>query len=640
MLTKKQAGILKLLIEARGYMTAEALGNRLQISERTIKRYMADLEGICSENHVTILSAKGMGYYIDGTGMDIKQVYRKATILYAEELEWDGPEDRIQKILQQFLLEDYLTNFDLADRLNLSPSTIHKLMKPLKDYLKRYSVKLESKPHYGSKLSGSEEQIRQLLLKHGFKTLAYGQYDYLPQNIQKEEMIWIRDDLAQRLSQMDLMISDEDFENLLKAITVSLDRLKQGKEVKVQRVSQAKASYEVVLKNLLVGVNQKFDCGFSEQELAFIQEYAGFMPYNYNNQQVLSSHCHKHSEWLQFVFSVLEEINTMTGNQFGEDFQFVKAITIHLELLQHRLNLGEKSHNPLLYQMKRRYPVEMNLATFMAKRVEEAYHFELKEEEIAFLAMHFGASLERQKRSSEFKIAVFCHYGMGTAQLLAEKIKRNISNVEVVGVYPLYQIQEISRIGLDCMVVTQPIAHGIENIPLLVIDDILSDQSIQKIDDYIRMTLKQQEVLFQMFHPKAFARLKAKNAEEAIGKLGECLIERELIDKAILASILEREKIASTDIGNLVAIPHTTLNGDHQSIIGVGILEHPICWHENMVQVVMMICFNLSDVAHVESFQYMLDIIQDVSLIEQIIQSKTMEEVKQLLSKGKWTWNK
>ncbi|WKK94956.1 PTS sugar transporter subunit IIA [Clostridioides difficile] len=71
--------------------------------------------------------------------------------------------------------------------------------------------------------------------------------------------------------------------------------------------------------------------------------------------------------------------------------------------------------------------------------------------------------------------------------------------------------------------------------------------------------------------------------------LSNKLKERDFIEESSIKSIIDRENISSTEIGNLVAIPHTIVKGDKKSIIGVGILENPIIWDKQEVQLVFMV---------------------------------------------------
>ncbi|MFB5663655.1 PTS sugar transporter subunit IIA [Alteribacillus sp. HJP-4] len=64
--------------------------------------------------------------------------------------------------------------------------------------------------------------------------------------------------------------------------------------------------------------------------------------------------------------------------------------------------------------------------------------------------------------------------------------------------------------------------------------------------------------------------------EEAIKKTGNILVEQGYVDSSYIDSMLEREKITSTYMGNFVAIPHGT--EDSKALIqesGISIIQVP-----------------------------------------------------------------
>ncbi len=61
---------------------------------------------------------------------------------------------------------------------------------------------------------------------------------------------------------------------------------------------------------------------------------------------------------------------------------------------------------------------------------------------------------------------------------------------------------------------------------------------------------------------KSFFSIKASTKEEVIISLSNKLKERDFIEESSIKSIIDRENISSTEIGNLVAIPHTIVKGD------------------------------------------------------------------------------
>nr|WP_269435765.1 PTS sugar transporter subunit IIA [Gracilibacillus suaedae] len=64
----------------------------------------------------------------------------------------------------------------------------------------------------------------------------------------------------------------------------------------------------------------------------------------------------------------------------------------------------------------------------------------------------------------------------------------------------------------------------------------------------------------------------------------------DLVEEGFLDAVLEREEIAPTSFGNLVAIPHPITPKTDKTFIAICTLEKPITWVNKQVQFVCMLC--------------------------------------------------
>ena len=71
--------------------------------------------------------------------------------------------------------------------------------------------------------------------------------------------------------------------------------------------------------------------------------------------------------------------------------------------------------------------------------------------------------------------------------------------------------------------------------------------------------------------------------------LTQKLIRSGLMDEETAKSVFEREAASPTELGNLIAVPHPMENHTAISSISVLVLEQPIRWEEQPVQVVFLI---------------------------------------------------
>ena len=77
-----------------------------------------------------------------------------------------------------------------------------------------------------------------------------------------------------------------------------------------------------------------------------------------------------------------------------------------------------------------------------------------------------------------------------------------------------------------------------------------------------------------------FPSLEATSSYNAIEQLADAMIQHGYIDNQVKQSIFERENMASTEIGGMIAIPHALENHMSEVTISVGILKNPIIWNK------------------------------------------------------------
>lgn len=636
MITKKHSIIIKELNEKNEYVTAAELSEKVGVSVRTIKRYIKDLNYFLKEKGVVISSIKGVGYKFSGSAKEIKKIVEEAEG-YIEGFKFDDSlEGRISSAICIMLNKEYISVEELSNELNLSVPSTNKLICNIKQMLERYNLKLVSKPHYGTKIEGKEISIRSLILDYAIKIDEKGKMKIGLLNIKNSELKFIEEIIASQLKQNNIIISDKDFSILLSRIIASISRSKLGNKIGAELFqSQYRLHNYNLVQSIMNDISKKLNIEINENEILYVSNYSGVIIYDYNAKKQLNEN--QKIIFEAFVKDCLKEIYLISGNNYSEDEEFINALSMHLIIFMKRINAGVNSKNPLLQQIKANFPVEFNLATLLANRIHEKFNIILDEDEIGFVAMHFAAASERINVKCGKKICIICHYGIGTSQLLCEKLKKRISDIDVVGIYPARYLDVALKQDIDFIVSTVEIDNKDSKVkvPILYIENVFSDSIFESIIDELNEAFNEGEerrkILKDMFDERAFFKINAKSKEEAIKKLGISMKANELIDDTVIQKVLEREKISATDIGHLVAIPHTIMEGTYKSVIGVGILEKPILWDKEEVQLIFMICFNIKQQHNFPVFKYLYNFIEDEGGVKGVIKFCDFNKLMKIL---------
>ncbi|MBS4162138.1 HTH domain-containing protein, partial [Klebsiella pneumoniae] len=128
MLNARLSSILSELMTAESPLTSTYLANGLNVTSRTIRSDVKELDYLLSKNGASITSIRGAGYRLSIHHNHLFRQFLQNT--FQEELSNPVfPNERILYLLKRLLLTDgYLKLEDLADEMFISKSTVQKDM--------------------------------------------------------------------------------------------------------------------------------------------------------------------------------------------------------------------------------------------------------------------------------------------------------------------------------------------------------------------------------------------------------------------------------------------------------------------------------------------------------------------------------
>lgn len=273
------------------------------------------------------------------------------------------------------------------------------------------------------------------------------------------------------------------------------------------------------------------------------------------------------------------------------------------------------------------YPFAFELANILGKDIEEAYGVSVNEDEIGFLAIHFCGALERLNSSKEtsVKALIVCSTGIGTSFLLKSKINAKFKDkIEILDVCAMYQIKTYPEDEYDLIISTIPLEAKKDSI---VVTPLLNEDDIEQINRYLKYGNDQFKPIKNLFVSELFfPDIDLDNREDIIEFMSDQLLEKGYIDQECKESYKKRENMATTEIGNLVSVPHSMDGKIYKSAICVGILNKPIQWEYGMVQIVLMIAVRKEDI-HKEN-EFFLHVYQKFDPLYKAKKSISMKNIE------------
>ncbi|MFD0051246.1 BglG family transcription antiterminator [Actinomycetes bacterium NPDC127524] len=646
MLNSRMTSILRELLKAETFVTSEYLAQVLTVTSRTIRSDIKELEAIVADYGASIKSIRGTGYQLDiHDDQYFRQLLNK--IGEQEKDKYDGiptlPEDRVRYIIKRLLLaEGYIKLDEIAEELFISRSTLQNNLKNVKNVFQRYGITLVKRPNYGLKVSGDEFKLRLCISDHLFEKfkndieLAYSDLPIYT----KEDLNFIRKVILNQINSNNISLSDIGLNNLLIHIVIAFQRIKSGKYVTLycnDLLELKKEKQHQVAEEIVKEIERELNVRFPEQEVAYITIHL-LGTKMVTEMQLYESTFHGLMD-IQIdtvVNKMLKKIDHELILGIKEDKELFVAICLHLKPAIHRFHFGINLANPLLEDIKASYPVAFQAAVIAGTVLKQELKIDINENEMGYLALHFGAAIENAKKAEKAKrCLIVCASGVGSARLLVSKIRSKFGDkIEIVGTTDYYKLHLISLHAIDFIISTIHIPNDLP-IPVIQVHTILGGGDFEKIETILTQRNNQKVPFIK--EELVFLHQLFETRDEVLDFLCKKLQSLRLVDEIFLESVLARERLSPTSYGNFVAIPHPMTPQTETTFWAICTLNKTIDWGGKRVQFICLLSVEKNSGNDLQNmYDYLIELIDDSQVVQQLNKCKTYKEFEAIFfSKGK-----
>lgn len=583
-------------------ITGKYLADLIGVSSRTIRSDMKEAAWLLKGRGAHIAAEAGSGYtlevddeekyekFIERYSLNHSKVYKGLNIVPSDY------NDRISFIIARILLNSLhnkvVKQEDLSDELFISLSTLKKYLSDIKKSVERFHLKLTTDRKNGIKINGDEAQIRYCISEYIFNrddllNLPNNQFfnDLFP----SQEIEAIKHILLKVILKYNIHLTDIAFKNLLVHIIITIRRAGEQNTVEYtenDRLKLKQSSYFIPSGEILSIVDQQLGVDIKNEIYYLTQHFIA-------SQKFIESSKNK-DNFKDLINSILKEINKTTGMDLSFDDELIFGVTIHLIAAISRLRFNMNIRNDILKLIKTNYPLAFDMALIAGEVMKQEENVNINENEIGFLAIHFGAALERNKLNDEMgKTAVIvCGTGLSTALLLKSKLQRRFGGIlQIKKVMSCYELDEETLRENDFIFTTVPI-HHIASEKIIRVEPIMTEYDLTRVEKKINhVVTEKNDINYDEFFKKKlfFPELEAASSDEVIEKMANMMMENGYIDQSVKQSIFDRENMASTEFSNFIAIPHPLENNVEKPAIGVAVLKKAIIWNKEKVQIVFLL---------------------------------------------------
>lgn len=574
--------IIKILLNSVEPVSSLALSQEIGCSTKTIQNEIKEVNK--ELKNCEIVSIRGIGYKIEGNLDDIDI---KNSDLY----DYDRVEYIIKKIINISSTDkDTIKLEDLADSMYVSLSTVKNDLKEVKKILNEYNLKISSKHKQGICIEASEEDIIKFIINYSNKVdNSLSIKDFLNNNI-IENLFSIKKILLDTLSYENMILTDNEFKNIVNYISIYLSR---------NNTNQSDFIKEYIKK-----YKSKKEKPISEDEQLLIRK-------------AIKEFC--------------RDLNIATSINLSHDKIFEECLFNHICNLYKRADLGINQYEITAGEIKLKYPFAFELGKIAKKTIEKNLNMEISEDEVENIALHIGGALERIDKRDEkkvYKTIIVCTSGVGTSMLIKSKLENIFKGkLEIIKVIPSYLIDYVNVLDIDFVISTVEV--NLENVNVIKVSPMLTDKEIKLIEKYIETENVYIDLDIQnLFSSELFFKdIKAETRSQVIDIMSKKLVEKGYIDDTMRQSYFERETIATTEIGNMVAIPHGAKGEVYENKVAIGILKEPISWEVGKVRLVIMLALDKEKILDYEEvFSKIYKRVDSIAKVISICENKSYEK--------------
>ncbi|WP_188455844.1 BglG family transcription antiterminator [Virgibacillus oceani] len=642
-LTDRMAEIIKILSSTDEFVTSNELATKLGVTSRTIRDDIKIINGKITNFKTEIISQRGKGYKI--SSMSKQQLKELQNAVETENFLFDTksvtPDDRVRFIIKRLLYaNESITLESLSDELYVSDSTIKNDLKKVKEVLNSYNIKVV-KDNKGIRAKGNEinkrfcisdyfinsEEIENSIIIKLVNSFGYHFYD--------DDINKIKEIILHELNENDIEVTDDTLNKIAIHMIIAIGRIKSGLPISsISNMDYLKHESEyTIAENINKAIESLYNIKVPEQEIAYTTLHLVGNRLGQKGKIALPDlKLFLGEDIFKLSMDIVEQTRIgIKGLNIDEDEELIYSLGLHLKQLVTRLTFNMNIRNPMVDEIKIKYPLAFETGVIAAHCVEKVTGFKVNENEIGFLALHFGAAIERQriKTISKKKVALVCASGMATSELLLTKLSHVLDNTyNLIGAYALHQLDELLKQNPDLVLTTVPI-DGELDIPVVHVPSILDDKDVSRIQHSLEKTQSKQKIISQFFSRELFfPDLKTETKEETLAFLTRTMIQQGCIDSEIQNSIMERERISPTSIGDMVAIPHPLNMVSNQSFICTALLDKPLKWSssEEVKLVMIIVLENRWQEKFQEIFESLYEIIQTSKNVESMCKKRTFNE--------------
>ncbi|HBM3270897.1 BglG family transcription antiterminator [Klebsiella michiganensis] len=571
----------------------EELAQRLSVSTRTVRADITALNALLLHYGAQFILTRGSGYQLV-----IHDPTRYQTLEESAPKAQHIPRtaaDRIHFLLVRFLTSAFSIKLeDLADAWFVSRATLQGDMVDVRERFQRYQLTLETRPRHGMKLFGSEVSIRACLTDLLWELSQPGPLNPLigEEAFDASVPTLLAGVLQETLTRHHVRLTDAGERFICLYGAVAVRRVSEGyplADFSAEDVGQNVRDAARELANTMQQLAGKL-LAPAEEEWLCVHLAA-------RQVQDVDPGTISADDDEALVNYILRYINQQYNYNLLDDAQLHADLLTHIKTMITRVRYQIMIPNPLLENIKQHYPMAWDMTLAAVSSWGKYTPYAISENEIGFLVLHIGVGLERHYNigyQRQPQVLLVCDTSNAMVRMIEAILQRKYPQLEIAATLSQREYEQRGEIAEDFVISTVRISE--KEKPVVTIAPFPTDYQLDQIGKLVLVDRTRPWMLNKYFDEAHFQVIDTPMDQQALfATLCQQLQQEGFVGAEFHGSVVEREAIVSTMLGDGIALPHALGLLAKKTVVYTVIAPHGIAWGDETAHIIFLLAISKSE---------------------------------------------
>lgn len=571
----------------------DELAQRLSVSTRTVRADITALNALLAQYGAQFTLNRGSGYQLkiddrsrfqalEETAPKTQHVPRTA-------------QERIHFLLVRFLTSAFSIKLeDLADEWFVSRATLQNDMVEVRERFQCYQLTLETRPRHGMKLFGSEVSIRACLTDLLWELTLQGGMNPLisAEALEADVPAQLEPVLQETLTRHHIRLTDvgERFICLYGAVVVR--RVSEGYPLADFSAEDVAQNVRDAARDLAGELQRLAGKPFSPAEEEWLCVHIAARQVQDVDPETISA-----DDDEALVNYILRYINSQYNYNLLDDAQLHADLLTHIKTMITRVRYQIMIPNPLLDNIKQHYPMAWDMTLAAVSSWGKYTPYTISENEIGFLVLHIGVGLERHYNigyQRQPHVLLVCDTSNAMVRMIEAILQRKYPQLAIAATISQREYEQREAIDEDFVISTVRI--GEKDKPVVTIAPFLTDYQLDQIGKLVLVDRTRPWMLNKYFDAAHFRVIdKPIDQQTLFAELCQQLQQEGFVDAEFHDSVVEREAIVSTMLGDGIALPHALGLLAKKTVVYTVIAPQGIAWGDETAHIIFLLAISKSE---------------------------------------------